>query len=126
MSDKEMFIGALVDYSKMFLPTYDNNDIEQTSKDLIDNFVENMKSVGLKRLVKGGIVTGLSLLGEHIFGNEGYSTLETVCQIGAVGGTLYTLSTLHGLIGTYWNKKFLHEIAPTIVRNYYLTNAFRR
>ena len=122
MSDKEIFAVALADVSKIFLPSYQSQNIDQTSQDLVNYFIDNFKKTGLKRIGKGLAATAIFAVGDYVFGREGNSTLENICKIGEFGSAFVTLSATRALISAYWNKDFLKEIAPYIVRKYYLVD----
>ena len=125
MSDKDIFTGALYETAQKYLPNNPASDINQTSQDLVNYFMDNFKKTGLKRIGKGIIATTAFALGDYIFGNEGYSTLETICKIGAVGSAFYSISAARALISAYWNKNFLSEIARPIVQRYYFVDKYK-
>ena len=116
---------ALYETAQKYLPQYTGGNIEQTSKDLVSYFIDNFKKAGLKRIGKGIIATGAFIAGNEIFGNEGYSTLETICKIGAVGSAFYSFSAARALISAYWHKDFLNEIAKPIVQRYSFVDKYK-
>ena len=125
MSDKEIFTVALYETAQKYLPKHQGKDIEQTSQDLVNYFIDNFKRAGLKRIGKGIIATAAFTIGDYIFGNEGYPTLETICKIGTVGSAFISFSAARALISAYWHKNFLNEISKPILRRYYFVDKYK-